>query len=93
MQEMQARSLGWEDPLEKEMATHPSIVAWKVSDGGAWWAAGHGVAKQTRLSNETTTITWTGRIDVIKMVTLRKATCRFSALPIRISVTFSTKLE
>ena len=25
------RSLGWEDPLEKEMATHSSILAWKIS--------------------------------------------------------------
>ena len=24
-------SLGWEDPLEKEMATHSSILAWKIS--------------------------------------------------------------
>ena len=30
MQETQVRSLGWEDPLEKEMATHPSILAWKI---------------------------------------------------------------
>ena len=29
-QEMWARSLGWEDPPEKEMATHSSIVAWKT---------------------------------------------------------------
>ena len=28
MQEMQVRFLGWEDPLEKEMATHSSILAW-----------------------------------------------------------------
>ena len=30
MQETQVRSLGWEDPLEKEMATHPSTLAWKI---------------------------------------------------------------
>jgi len=30
MQEMQAQSLGWEDLLEKEMATHSSILAWKI---------------------------------------------------------------
>ena len=30
MQETQVRSLGWEDPLEKEMATHPSILAWRI---------------------------------------------------------------
>ena len=30
MQETQVQSLGWEDPLEKEMATHSSTLAWKV---------------------------------------------------------------
>ena len=30
MQEMQVRSLGQEDPLEKEMATHSSILAWRI---------------------------------------------------------------
>ena len=30
MQETQVRSLGWEDPLEKEMATHSSSLAWKI---------------------------------------------------------------
>ena len=28
--ETQVRSLGWEDPLEKEMATHSSILAWRI---------------------------------------------------------------
>ena len=30
IQETQVRSLGWEDPLEKEMATHSSTLAWKI---------------------------------------------------------------
>ena len=30
MRETWVRSLGWEDPLEKEMATHSSILAWKI---------------------------------------------------------------
>ena len=30
MQETQIQSLGWEDPLEKEMATHSSILAQKI---------------------------------------------------------------
>ena len=30
VQETQVRSLGWEDPLEKEMATHSSILAWEI---------------------------------------------------------------
>ena len=30
MRETRVRSLGWEDPLEKEMATHSSTLAWKI---------------------------------------------------------------
>ena len=39
-------SLGWENPLEKEMATHSSILAWSIPmDRGAWWAKVHEVTK------------------------------------------------
>ena len=30
VRETQVQSLGWEDPLEKEMATHSSTLAWKI---------------------------------------------------------------
>ena len=30
MKETQVQSLGWEDPLEKEMATHSSILTWEI---------------------------------------------------------------
>ena len=30
MQDTWVQSLGWEDPMEKEMATHSSILAWKI---------------------------------------------------------------
>ena len=30
MRETRVQSLGWEDPLEKEMATHSSILTWKI---------------------------------------------------------------
>ena len=43
MQETWVRSLGWEDPLEKGMATHSSILAWRIPmDKGAWRATVHG---------------------------------------------------
>ena len=46
-----ARSLGRDDPLEKEMATHSSILE-NPMDRGAWWATVHGVTKsQIRQSN------------------------------------------
>ena len=35
--ETQVRSLGWENPLEEEMATHSSILAWKIP-----WTEEHG---------------------------------------------------
>ena len=47
MRETQVRSMDWEDPLEEGMATHSSILAWRI-----WQAIVHGVAKsRTRLSD------------------------------------------
>ena len=49
MQETWVRSLGWEDPMEKEKATHSSILAWRIP-----WTVYivHGVAKNwTRLGD------------------------------------------
>ena len=52
MKETQVQLLGWEDPLEKEMATHSNILAWRILQTGAWQATVHNVAKsQTRLSD------------------------------------------
>ena len=46
------RSLGWEDPMEEGMATHSSILAWRIPmDRGAWRATVPGIAKgRTQLS-------------------------------------------
>ena len=45
-QETWVQSLGWEDPLEEGMATHSSILAWKIPmDKGAWWATVHRVIR------------------------------------------------
>ena len=51
MQETQVQSLGWGDPLEKGMATPPSILAWKISCGGL---QSMGSQSQTRLSDRAT---------------------------------------
>ena len=46
MQETWIQSLGREDPMEKEMATHSTILAWKnPMDRGAWQATVHGVTR------------------------------------------------
>ena len=59
MWETQVQSLDFEDLLEKEMATHSSILAWTIPmDRGARWATVHGAAKsRTRLSTQHGTIT------------------------------------
>ena len=59
--EIQVQSLGWEDPLEEEMATHSSILAWRISKTQEpTWAQSHGLPRvtvhgiaksRTRLSN------------------------------------------
>ena len=50
MQEIQVQSLGQEDPLEKEMAIHSSVHAWKSPmDRGAWWATVQGLTKSRTL--------------------------------------------
>ena len=49
MQEMRVRSLGREDPLEEEMATHSCILAWRIpwTEGcSPWRATVHGVARR-----------------------------------------------
>ena len=52
-QETWVPSLGWEDPMEEGMATHSSILAWRIPmDREARWATVHGAAKsQTSLSD------------------------------------------
>ena len=46
VQECQVRSLGWEDPMEEGMATHTSILAWRIPmDRGAWQVIVHGIAE------------------------------------------------
>ena len=47
MQDTQVQSWDWDDPLEKEMATHSSILA---MDRGAWWATVHGVEKESDMT-------------------------------------------
>ena len=48
IQETQAQPLGWEDPLEEEMATYLLQYSYLKNPvaGGAWWTTVHGVAKE-----------------------------------------------
>ena len=53
MQETQVRVLGWEDPLEKEMATHSSILAWKTP----WTEKPGGLLSMEVTESDTTKVT------------------------------------
>ena len=45
------QSLGQEDPLDKEMATYSSILAWRILwTAGTWWATVHGVTKESDMT-------------------------------------------
>ena len=50
MQETQVQSLGGEDPLEKEMATHSSILAWRIP----WTEKPGGLQSWSRKVSDTT---------------------------------------
>ena len=57
---MWVRSLGWEDPLEKGMTSHSSILAWSIPmDREAWWATVHRVAKSWPRLTQLSTLTRT----------------------------------
>ena len=45
VQEIRVQSLYWEDPLDKQIATHSSNLAWKILWTGAWWVTVNGVVR------------------------------------------------
>ena len=45
MQQTQVQTLGWEEPLEKEMETHSSMLPGEIPQLGAWWNTVLGVTK------------------------------------------------
>ena len=54
MQETQVQSLGGENLLEKKMATHSTILAWRISmDRGVWWATVHRVTQSQTQTEKT----------------------------------------
>ena len=54
MQKTWVRSLGWGEPLEEDMATHSSVLSWRIPrDRGAWRATLCGVAESDRTKHST----------------------------------------
>ena len=61
--ETQVWSLGWEDPLEKEMAAHSQYSCLEnPMDRGAWWDTVHGVRKESDITERTLTPGLAGRL-------------------------------
>ena len=61
MQETWVRSLGWEDSLEEEMATHSNSLAGKIpwtEEPGRLWSMGHKEAQLKQLSMHAYVHTW-----------------------------------
>ena len=61
MQEMWVQSLDWDDPLEKEMATHSSILAWKIP-----WTKKPGRLYSMGSQKSQTQLNIHGHVDVMK---------------------------
>ena len=56
MQETWVQSLGWEDPLEEGMATHFSILSWRIPmDRGAWRACNSWGDKESDITEQLST--------------------------------------
>ena len=73
MQETGVRPLGWEDPLEKGMATHCSVLAWTISwTEEPWRATVHGVNKERKApeikSLRSDEISERGGLDIAEML-------------------------
>ena len=70
MQETWLWSLGWEDPLKEGMATHSSILAWRIPmDRRAWWATVHG--SQRIRHNWATKHSMLGNSGIIYMILIK----------------------
>ena len=71
MRETWVPSPGWENPLEGDMPTHSSILAWEIPiDRGALWAVVHGGCKEQDLTRHSTAHATKSIFSDINMATL-----------------------
>ena len=103
MWETWVQSLGWEDPLEEDMATHFSILAWRIAmDRGAWWGAVHWGRKDSDVTELLSTYSTAVSYSISLLCPRFEATYRMSAssciildcsnMPMRLESFFSLSL-
>ena len=79
MRETWVWSLGWEYPREKEMATHFSILAWRIPmDRVAWWAAVHRVAELDTAELISISTNIMNKVEFFFLILLCRAACGIS---------------
>ena len=71
MQEMWVGSLGWEDPLEEGMATHSSILAWRIP----WTEILVGYSPWSCKESDMTEQLRTAQLNLLKHLTVENGTC------------------
>ena len=75
MWETWAQSLGWEDPLEKEMATHSNVLAWRIpwteEPGGLQSTGSQRVGHDLATSLHSLTLEWSDQITQSKDLSLQ----------------------
>ena len=79
MQETWVRSLGWEDPLEKEMATHSSILAWRIP-----WTEEPG-----RLQSTSLTYSFRSLLSILYLFAAQSVSSIFTSVRSQFSKTFT----
>ena len=78
---MRVQSLGWEDPLEEDMATHSSILAWRIPmDRGAWRVTVHGGRKE---SDTTEQLSTQSKYMMVKIIYTHRYIKRYLTMLIR----------
>ena len=89
MQETQVQSLGWEDPLEKKMATHSSILAWRMP----WTEEPGGLQRMHCKQSDTTERLSLSLSHTVQISSFQEALHSLSHLTVSLLLIFSSAVK